>query len=65
MFRTTLPLLHAFTAPEKPLTGSALSAERFRAAVRAAALDEENDIPRLSRALITEYVADLRAQRLL
>ncbi|MFI9310625.1 carboxylic acid reductase [Streptomyces triculaminicus] len=60
-----LPLLHAFAEPEKPLPGSALPADRFRAAVRAAALDEENDIPRLSPALITKYVADLRAQRLI
>ncbi|QSY49618.1 MULTISPECIES: carboxylic acid reductase [Streptomyces] len=60
-----LPLLHAFAEPEKPLPGSALPADRFRAAVRTAALDEENDIPRLSPALITKYVADLRAQRLI
>ncbi|MFE3946388.1 carboxylic acid reductase [Streptomyces sp. NPDC059118] len=60
-----LPLLHAFAEPEKPLPGSALPADRFRAAVRAAALDEEMDIPRLSPDLITKYVADLRARRLL
>ncbi|MFJ7277266.1 carboxylic acid reductase [Kitasatospora sp. NPDC098663] len=60
-----LPLLHAFAAPSEPLPGSALPAVRFRAAVRAAALNEENDIPHLSRDLITKYVADLRAQHLL
>lgn len=36
-----LPLLHAFAEPEQPSAGSALPAGRFRAAVRAAALDEE------------------------
>ncbi|GAU71551.1 probable fatty acid--CoA ligase [Streptomyces sp. NBRC 110611] len=36
-----LPLLHAFAEPEQPLAGSALPADRFRAA----ALDNENDIP--------------------
>ncbi|MEU6479119.1 carboxylic acid reductase [Streptomyces sp. NPDC047017] len=60
-----LPLLHAFAEPEKPLTGSALPADRFRAAVRAAALDEENDIPHLSPDLIIKYAADLRAQGLI
>ncbi|MEU7150939.1 carboxylic acid reductase [Streptomyces sp. NPDC045456] len=60
-----LPLLHAFAEPEEPLPGSALPAQQFRAAVRAAALDEENDIPHLSQELITKYVADLRAQHLL
>ncbi|GAA3014443.1 hypothetical protein [Kitasatospora sp. NPDC127116] len=40
-----LPLLHAFAEPAPPLAGSALSTDRFRAAVRAAALDEESDIP--------------------
>ncbi|MFK8843901.1 carboxylic acid reductase [Streptomyces sp. Ac-502] len=60
-----LPLLHAFAKPQEPLPGSALPADRFRAAVRAAALDKENDIPHLSQALLTKYVADLRSQRLL
>ncbi|WP_206505530.1 carboxylic acid reductase [Streptomyces chrestomyceticus] len=60
-----LPLLHAFTKPEQPLPGSALPAQQFRAAVRAAALDGEADIPHLSQDLITKYVADLRAQHLL
>ncbi|MEX2984267.1 carboxylic acid reductase [Streptomyces sp. C36] len=60
-----LPLLHAFAEPEQPLAGSALPADRFRAAVRAAALDDDNDIPRLSPDLITKYVADLRAHRLI
>ncbi len=60
-----LPLLHAFTLPEWPLPGSALPADEFRTAVRAAALDEEKDIPRLSQDLITKYVTDLRSRHLL
>ncbi|MFF4749676.1 carboxylic acid reductase [Streptomyces sp. NPDC002514] len=60
-----LPLLHAFAEPEQPLAGSALPADRFRSAVRTAALDDENGIPRLSPDLITKYVADLRAHRLI
>ncbi|WP_406141251.1 carboxylic acid reductase [Streptomyces sp. NBC_01089] len=60
-----LPLLHAFARPQEPLPGSALPADRFRAAVRAAGLNEENDIPHLSQDLITKYVADLRARDLL
>ncbi|MEV7748975.1 carboxylic acid reductase [Streptomyces griseofuscus] len=60
-----LPLLHAFAAPEPPLSGSALPAERFRAAVRAASLGGDNDIPHLSPELITKYVTDLRALRLI
>ncbi|RCH64957.1 NAD-dependent epimerase/dehydratase family protein [Streptomyces sp. SDr-06] len=59
-----LPLLHAFARPEEPLPGSALPADRFREAVRAAALDEHHDIPHLTPDLITKYVADLRARRL-
>ncbi|MFE4399023.1 MULTISPECIES: carboxylic acid reductase [Streptomycetaceae] len=60
-----LPLLHAFAEPAQPVAGSALPADRFRAAVRAAALGDGNDIPRLSPDLITKYVADLRAHRLI
>ncbi|MFH9424045.1 carboxylic acid reductase [Streptomyces sp. NPDC017529] len=60
-----LPLLHAFARPEEPLPGSALPADRFRAAVQAAALTQEDDIPHLSQDLITKYVADLRSQHLL
>ncbi|MEU2792825.1 carboxylic acid reductase [Streptomyces sp. NPDC007100] len=60
-----LPLLHAFAKPAEPLPGSALPANRFRTAVRAAALNKENDIPHLTQDLITKYVTDLRSQDLL
>ncbi|WP_411093673.1 carboxylic acid reductase [Streptomyces sp. 049-1] len=60
-----LPLLHAFSEPESPVPGSALPAGHFRAAVRAAALGEDHDIPHLTPALIGKYVADLRLEHLL
>ncbi|MEV1064383.1 carboxylic acid reductase [Streptomyces sp. NPDC050263] len=60
-----LPLLHAFAEPEEPLPGSALPADRFRAAVREAGIGVEKDIPRLSRELIVKYATDLRQRGLL
>ncbi|WP_229713719.1 carboxylic acid reductase [Streptomyces fuscichromogenes] len=55
-----LPLMAAWREPLVPRTTSALPAERFRAAVRAAGIGTERDIPHLSRPLIEKYVADLR-----
>ncbi|MFJ6016860.1 carboxylic acid reductase [Streptomyces sp. NPDC092952] len=60
-----LPLLHAFAEPETPLGGSALPAERFRAAVRAEKVGSDGDIPHLSADLIRKYVTDLRLHGLL
>ncbi|AXG83083.1 carboxylic acid reductase [Streptomyces paludis] len=60
-----LPLLHAFARPEEEVSGSALPAERFRAAVRARETGSGEDIPRLSAALIRKYVTDLRQLGLL
>lgn len=62
---SVLPLLHAFAHPQPHLPGSALPARAFRAAVRAADLDPERDIPHLTRDLISKYVADLRTRELL
>ncbi|MGI5341915.1 peptide deformylase [Streptomyces sp. CA-181903] len=50
---------------QEPLAGSAVPADRFRAAIRAAAFDDDSDIPDLSPDLITRYVTDLRAHRLI
>ncbi|MFK0292459.1 carboxylic acid reductase [Streptomyces sp. NPDC090442] len=55
-----LPLLHAVAQPEDGVAGSALPAERFRAAVRAAAVGPDADVPHLSADLIRKYVSDLR-----
>lgn len=55
-----LPLMAAWRKPLVPRTASALPAERFRAAVRAAGIGAEGDIPHLTRPLVEKYVADLR-----
>ncbi|WP_278262406.1 carboxylic acid reductase [Nocardia sp. AG03] len=56
---TLLPLLHAYRRPGVPLAGSALPADGFRAAVRAAGVETMPDIPHLDAALIGKYVTDL------
>lgn len=54
-----LPLLDAYRHPGRPLSGSALPADGFRAAVRAAQIGPDHDIPHLPADLITKYVHDL------
>ena len=63
--QSVLPLLHAYRTPEKPLRGAAAPTEVFHAAVRAAKVGEEKDIPHLSAPLINKYVADLKQLGLL
>lgn len=53
-----LPLMRAWRSPATPMAGSAIPAERFREAVRAAGIG--TDIPHLSRPLIEKYVTDLQ-----
>jgi fatty acid CoA ligase FadD9 len=55
-----LPLMHAYARPAEPVAGSARSADRFRAAVRAAGIDRGRDIPHVTPELIAKYVTDLR-----
>ena len=62
---SVLPLLHAFREPERPLTGAPAPTEAFHAAVRAAKVGEEKDIPHLSEELINKYVSDLKLLGLL
>ncbi len=62
---SVLPLLHAYRRPAPAVRGSALPAERFRSAVRAAKIGAEHDIPRISRELIEKYATDLRLRGLL
>ncbi len=57
---SVLPLLHAFARPAPAFAGSAIPAAEFRAAVRAAQLGPDADIPHLSADLITKYLGDLR-----
>ncbi|SDC26918.1 carboxylic acid reductase [Actinokineospora iranica] len=54
-----LPLLHAFTRPGEAVRGSGIPATAFRAAVRAAKIGPDKDIPHLSAALIGKYAKDL------
>ncbi|MBF6413996.1 carboxylic acid reductase [Nocardia cyriacigeorgica] len=62
---SVLPLLHAFARPAPAIAGSAIPATEFRAAVRAAELGADADIPHLSAELITKYVGDLRLHGLI
>ncbi|MGV9973963.1 carboxylic acid reductase [Nocardia beijingensis] len=62
---SVLPLLHAYRRPSPAVRGSALPAEKFRAAVRAAKIGADHDIPQISRELIEKYVTDLRVRGLL
>jgi fatty acid CoA ligase FadD9 len=55
-----LPLLPAFAKPAAAVPGSGIPADRFRAAVRAANVGSDKDIPHLSAALIRKYATDLR-----
>jgi fatty acid CoA ligase FadD9 len=63
--QSVLPLLHAYSRPERPLAGAAAPTEVFHAAVRAAKVGHEKDIPHLSAELINKYVTDLRSLGLL
>jgi len=58
--QTVLPLLNAYQKPQKPLRGGPAPTEVFHAAVRAAKIGAEDDIPHLSAPLIDKYVADLQ-----
>jgi fatty acid CoA ligase FadD9 len=57
---SVLPLLDAYRKPERPLLGAPAPTDVFRAAVRAAEIGGDNDIPHISAALIDKYVTDLR-----
>lgn len=58
---TALPILHGFKEPEEPVPGSIIPSGRFRAAVRAGAVDGYRDIPSLTRGLVMKYATDLNA----
>ncbi|MFI6362014.1 carboxylic acid reductase [Nocardia sp. NPDC050630] len=60
-----LPLLHAYSRPARPIHGAAIPAKGFAAAVQAAKVGAEHDIPHLTPALIDKYVSDLRLRGLL
>jgi fatty acid CoA ligase FadD9 len=54
-----LPLMAAFRHPLPPTRGAFGPADRFRAAVQDAKIGAGNDIPHVTPAIITKYVADL------
>ncbi|WP_433761212.1 carboxylic acid reductase [Nocardia sp. CA-135398] len=62
---SVLPLLHAYSRPGRPMRGAAIPAKGFAAAVQAAEIGAEQDIPHLTPALIDKYVSDLRLRGLL
>lgn len=62
---SVLPLLHAFRAPEKPIRGAAAPTDAFQAAVRAAKVGTDHDIPHITVELIDKYANDLRQLGLL
>jgi fatty acid CoA ligase FadD9 len=58
--QSVLPLLNAYAKPEKPIRGAIAPTGVFHAAVRAAKVGADKDIPHLSRHLIDKYVSDLQ-----
>jgi fatty acid CoA ligase FadD9 len=56
---SVLPLLDAYRKPERPVLGAIAPTDGFRAAVRAAGVGAEGDIPHITRSLIDKYAADL------
>ncbi|MFF5390124.1 carboxylic acid reductase [Streptomyces sp. NPDC013012] len=56
---SSLPLLHGFKEPETAVRGSGIPSDRFRAAVRAARIGADEDVPHISPALIEKYARDL------
>ena len=60
-----LPLLQAFAQPGDAVGGVDLPADRFRAAVQAANVGSDKDIPHLTASLIRKYAADLRELNLI
>ena len=56
---SVLPLLDVYRVPQQPLLGATAPTEVYQAAVRAAEIGADHDIPHLTPALIEKYVSDL------
>jgi fatty acid CoA ligase FadD9 len=54
-----LPLLHVYAQPTEPIKGSEFPADRFRAAVDQAAIENDHEIPHITSTLINKYTEDL------
>lgn len=62
---SVLPLLHSYTHPQHALAGGIAPVPRFRAAVRAAAVGPDGDIPHITPEMIVKYSTNLRHLHLL
>ena len=58
--QSVLPLLDAYRKPERPILGAIAPADVFRAAVRAAGVGADGDIPHITQSLIGKYATDLQ-----
>nr|WP_234835122.1 carboxylic acid reductase [Mycolicibacterium stellerae] len=56
---SVLPLLDAYRKPERPVLGAIAPADGFHAAVRAAGVGADGDIPHITQSLIAKYATDL------
>ena len=63
--QSALPLLEVYRAPQPPLVGATAPTDVYQAAVQAAGIGAERDIPHLTAPLIEKYVTDLRVLGLL
>jgi fatty acid CoA ligase FadD9 len=61
---SVLPLLGAYTRPQQPISGVAVSCGAFSAAVRAANVNSSEGIPHLTPELIGKHVTDLELRGL-
>ena len=57
--QSVLPLLDVYRVPQRPLLGATAPTEVYQAAVQAAGIGADHDIPHLTPALIEKYVSDL------
>jgi fatty acid CoA ligase FadD9 len=60
-----LPLMHAYRDPQKPIRGSVVPADRFRAAVDGSHIGSNGDIPHVTPAIIEKYITNLHMLGLL
>jgi fatty acid CoA ligase FadD9 len=63
--QSALPLLEVYRFPQPPLLGATAPTDVYRAAVRAAGIGAEGDIPHVTAPLIDKYISDLRQLGLL
>jgi fatty acid CoA ligase FadD9 len=62
---SSLPLLHNYRRPEKPLNDAMAPSIRFHAAVQDAKIGPDKDIPHVTAPIIVKYIRDLHLLGLL